>query len=232
MKYLLNWKSYLFIAFILIAASVVYSNYASNKANEGVVITQHTKGNTDAGVVLTEYSDFQCPACGQFYPVVKSLMDQYGDKMALEYKHFPLITLHQFAVPAAKAAEAAGQQGKFWEMHDKLFENQSVWSAQGVTNPRPYFDQYAEELGLDMDLFAQHYSASMIGDHIQEQFNEARQLGLTGTPSFYLNGERLEFSTFEEFTGKIEAAIGITPVDASTTATTNAKDKEDVVFGF
>ena len=227
MKNLLNGKTFIILAFLLIATSIVYANYATNKANEGVTLEQHIKGNPDARVVLREHSDFQCPACGQFYPVIETLLEDYGDDIALEYKHFPLITIHPYAVPAAKAAEAAGQQGKFFEMHDKLFENQQIWSQSA--NPRAFFDQYAEEIGLDMDLFKQHYKASLIEDKIQAEYEEARQLGLTGTPSFFLNGERLEFETFEEFIGAIESALGVN-TDASSTVP--AAGNDEVIFGF
>jgi len=202
-------KIFLAAVIVLMGGSILYANYAGTKANEGVVLSSHIKGNADAAVTLTEYSDFQCPACGQFYPVVKALLEQYGDQIAFEYKHFPLITIHPHAMPAAKAAEAAGVQGKFFEMHDKLFENQDAWSKSAT--PQAFFVQYAEELGLDVDLFKQHMRSSMIEDTIKEQFNEAQDLGLTGTPSFFLNGERLEFETFEEFMGAIETALGIAP---------------------
>lgn len=233
MKSLLNWKTFLVIAFVAIAAAIVYSNYATKQANEGIVIVDHVTGNPDATVVLTEHSDFQCPACAQFHPIVKDILTQYPE-LGFEYKHFPLITIHPFAVPAAKAAEAAAQQGKFFEMHDKLFENQQIWSRSA--NPRSFFDQYAQELGLDMEQYRRQYGASVIEDHIQSQYNEARELGLTGTPSFFLNGERLEFETFEDFKAKIEAAL--TPGGATSEATREGTDnaasaiQSDVRFGF
>lgn len=209
MKNILNGKTFLFAAFVLIAASVIYSNYVTSQANVGIELTDHLKGAETPVATLTEYSDFQCPACAQFYPVVKDILEDYGDQLQLEYKHFPLISIHPYAVPAAKAAEAAAQQGKFWEMHDKLFENQAAWSA--AANPRVHFDQYAEEIGLDLAQFKKQYKASLIEDRVQEQYEEARELGLTGTPSFFLNGEKLEFGTLDEFIEKIEAALGIEP---------------------
>lgn len=230
MKKLLNIKMFVFLAFVAVAAAIVYSNFAAKEANEGVEVKQYIKGNPDAAVVLTEYSDFQCPACGQFYPVVKELLETHGDDLALEYKHFPLISVHPFAVPAAKAAEAAGQQGKFFEMHDKLFENQQIWSR--AANPRAFFSQYAEEIGLDVELFNRHYRASILEEKIEGEFNEARELGLTGTPSFLLNGERLQFETFEEFTTAIEAAVN--PAQSTDTATPTDSGASDtgVRFGF
>lgn len=227
MKNILNWKTFLLVAILLVAGSVVYSNYATNQANEGIEITAHIKGNPEATVTLTEYSDFQCPACAQFYPVVDSLVEDYGDSIQLEYRNFPLISIHPYAVPAAKAAEAAAQQGKFWEMHNKLFDNQSDWSSSA--GPRKYFEQYAEEIGIDVDQFKKQYKAAVIEDHIKSQYEEARELDLRGTPSFLLNGEKMEFDTFEDFVGQIEAAIGIIPETAADTEEVSG-GVEEVVF--
>lgn len=229
---LLNIKTFVVVAIVAVAAAVVYSNYASSKANEGIELSPNIKGNPDAAVVLTEFSDFQCPACAQFYPILKDLLEQYEGDLALEYKHFPLINIHPFAVPAAKAAEAAGQQGKFFEMHDKLFENQTEWS-QGA-NPRAFFMKYAEELELDMDQFKRQYGASLIEDKIQAEFNEARENGFTGTPSFLLNGERLQFGSFEEFNAAIRNAIGTDDTETEEGVETGGAEPaaEDVRFGF
>ncbi|MEZ4200792.1 MAG: thioredoxin domain-containing protein [Candidatus Paceibacterota bacterium] len=221
-----GWKIIFGVAVLLLVGSYVIAQDAAKKANEGITIDRHVKGNTDAAVLLTEYSDFQCPACGQFYPVVKEIMETYGDNLQLEYKHFPLITIHPYAVPAARAAEAAAQQGKFWEMHDLLFENQSAWS-QG-SNPDAFFIQYAGELGLDVATFKRHLGASVITDAVNNSFKDAQALGLTGTPTFFLNGERMEFDTFEDFMNQIEVAI-----NGSETATTSisVESEADVTFG-
>lgn len=207
-------KIFAVLAVVAIGGSIVVANYVSQQANDGVVINQHIKGNPEAAVTLTEYSDFQCPACASFAPVIGDLLDQYGDQIAFEYKHFPLISIHPFAVPAAKAAEAAGQQGKFFEMHDKLFENQSIWA--NSANPTGFFITYAHELELDVDLFRRHMRASMIDDKVNAEFSEARELGLNGTPSFFLNGSRFQFNSIDEFMAGIEAVLGIAPADAET----------------
>jgi len=220
-----TWKIVFAVAAVLMIGSVLYGQYASNKANSGVTLEEHVRGNPEASVVLTEYADFQCPACGQFHPVMKSLVEQYGDRVRFEFKHFPLLSIHPYALPAAKAAEAAGVQGKFFEMHDKLFENQDAWSKSGT--PQIFFVQYAEELGLDVDLFKQHMRASMVDDAIKAQYHQAQGLGLTGTPSFFLNGELMEFETFDQFIGALEAALGITP----TAATSSATSENTVEFG-
>ena len=223
-------KIILAVVVLLMGGSFLYSYLATQGSNEGVVIEDKIKGNPDAEVTLTEYSDFQCPACGQFYPILKTVMEQYGDSIAFEYKHFPLVSIHPFAIPAAKAAEAAGQQGKFFEMHDKLFENQSAWSKSAA--PQVFFNQYAEELGLDIDLFKQHMRAPLIDEHVKAQFNEAQELGLTSTPSFFLNGERLQFETLEEFIGAIESALGVaTTTDTTSSSTQTTQPEGQVEFG-
>ena len=203
------WKIVGLIALVAIIGSVVYSQQVKSKANEGVVIEDHVKGNPDASVVLVEYSDFQCPACAQFEPYVEDIMAKYGDQIRFEYRHFPLLNIHPNAVPAAQAAEAAAQQGKFWEMHDKLFANQTTWS----TSPTPirFFEQYAEEIGLDMDQFKLQLNSSVITNAIRDSFNEARGLGLSSTPSFFLNDEKMTYETFDDFNTAIEKALGVAP---------------------
>lgn len=199
------WKIVIGLAVLIFAGSIVYSQQAAKEANEGVTIEAHVKGNPDAQVTLVEYSDFQCPACQQLYPHLKEVMDEHGDKISLEYRHFPLISVHPYAVPAARASEAAAQQGKFWEMHDKLFEEQSAWSKS--SNPEAMFVGYAEEIGLDTTLFKKHMSSSIINDAITESFNDARKRNLSGTPSLFLNGEEMEINTFDDFKAQVEAAI-------------------------
>lgn len=199
------WKIVVLVVIILIAGSVVYSKQVTSKANEGVAIEVHQKGNHEAQITLVEYSDFECSACGQFYPYVKDIINEYNDELNFEYRHFPLSNIHDKAIPAAKASEAAAQQGKFWEMHDKLFENQSTWSKS--TNASTYFNQYAEEIGLDMDKFKLHLNSSIIANAVDAGFADARSRDFTGTPTFLLNDEKMTFSTFEEFREVIEAAI-------------------------
>ncbi len=199
------WKIVALLVVLALGASVLYSQKVNEKANEGVVINSHVRGNQDSSVKLVEYSDFQCPACSQAYPFVEEAVAEFGDQISFEYKHFPLITIHKFAVPAARAAEAADQQGKFWEMYSKLFEDQSVWS--NSQNPETYFIQYASDLGLDVDQFKSQMNSSVITDAVTASFSEARDLGLTGTPTFFLNGEKMTLNTFDDFRTQIESAI-------------------------
>jgi len=204
---------------LLIGGSVWYSSGVTASYNEGVVVEPNIKGNAGAEVRLTKYSDFQCPACAQFSTVVNEVMTAYGNDVAFEYKHFPLIQIHPAAEPAARAAEAAGQQGKFFEFHDLLFANLDEWGR--VPNPGPFFVRYAEELELDMRLFNRHQRSTLLRDKVRADLTEARGLGLTSTPTFFLNGERMQFETYPEFIAQIERAIGIeVDVDGSPIETT------------
>lgn len=198
------------IAVILIGGSIWYSNQVAERANEGVEAMTHVAGNPDAEVVLVEYSDYQCPACAQFNPELKKVIEAYGDHFRFEYKHFPLTRIHSLAVPAAKAAEAAGQQGKFFEYTDMLFERQSEWTSNPNTNA--VFVRYAEELDLDVSQFRTQMRSSVLDSTIREQMNEALDKGFTGTPTFTLNGERMNITTYQDFRDQIVAAIEATGV--------------------
>lgn len=223
------WVILAVLTVVLFGGAIAYSKSANEKNNQGVTVVDHFKGNPDATVTLTEYSDFQCPACASFQPVVKELMLQYGESLKFEYKHFPL-PIHNFAQQAAVAAEAASQQGKFFEFHDALFENQQEWSTSAT--PQVLFGKYAEELGLDAGKFKMHQNSSVLRDAVRADLNDARELGLTGTPTFFLNGERMQFETFEDFMRQIVLAID--PTGASLTAsstTTDVAPAADIKFG-
>lgn len=191
---------------LLVGGSVWYSNTVTQQANEGVEVISHVKGNPDGEVVLIKYSDFQCPACASFVPAVDEVLAEFGDSVRFEYRHFPLIQIHPFAVQAARAAEAAGQQGKFFEYHDALFENQSAWRES--PNPTQFFVRFAEDIGLDMDEFTRHQRSSILQTKVMDEFNEARDLGFTGTPTFTLNGERMQIETYQDFRDQVAAAVG------------------------
>jgi protein-disulfide isomerase len=196
------------VAVALFGGSYWYAGSATKASNEGVVIDfEHIKGNPDAKVTLTEYSDFECPACAAFQPALNEIMTEFGSDLKFEFKHFPL-PMHTLAIPAARAAEAAAQQGKFYEFHDLLFKNQTVWSKSA--NPMVSFMQYAEELGLDTAQFKRQYGSSLIKERIQAEQTEARKLGLTGTPTFFLNGVQMKIETFEDFKNQIAKATGAT----------------------
>lgn len=207
------------ITIVLFGGAFWFSSTAAERNNEGVVVQSHFKGAAEPTVTLVEFSDFQCPACQSFQPALAEVMSLYGDAVQLEYKHFPL-PFHQFAQQAAVAAEAAGQQGKFFEFHDLLFENQATWSTAAA--PNALFISYAEQLELDVEQFTRHMNSSLLRDKVRADLAEGRSLGVTGTPTFFLNGEVMQIRTFEDFITQIGAAVqGTGGVDTPGSAEVN-----------
>jgi protein-disulfide isomerase len=181
--------------------------------------SNHTYGNGSTGVVLIEYGDFQCPACGSFYPIVKSVKETYKDHITFQFRHFPLDQIHPNARAAHRAAEAAGRQGKFWEMHDMLYDNQRSWTSS--TNAPPIFEGYAQTLGLNMDQYRTDVSSNEVNSVINADVREAQKLNATSTPTFVLDGKIIDNPEgYEAFTKLIDDAIrakGGTPPASATT---------------
>jgi len=199
------WVAIGVVVVVLLGGSVWYSMSVEKTYNEGITFSEHTTGGANAKATLVEYSDYQCPACGQFEPIVEDILKQYGDQLKFEYKNFPLIQIHPFAEAAAVAAEAAGQQGKYFEFHNMLFAKQSEWTS-GMS-PSTYFSKYAQELGMDVKKFEQHERAGMIKDKVKADYKAAMALGLTSTPTFFLNGKKMEITSIDAFKAEIAAAI-------------------------
>lgn len=148
-------------------------------------------GKKDSKVVLIEYGDFQCPGCGGAYAQVKAIKEEYKDQIAFVYRHFPLTTIHPNALAAATAAEAAGLQGKFWEMHDKLFEMQNTWGNVDPSQRTEIFAQYAMQIGLMVDPFKNDLSNPKIASKISRDRALGNKLGVSSTPTFFLGEEKL-----------------------------------------
>ena len=163
------------------------------------------RGDRDAKAIVIEYSDFECPACSYYYTITKQIEKDMGSKVAIVYRHFPLTSIHRNAQPAAVATEAAGLQGKFWEMHDMLFEKQSEWSA--LEDTKTIFTQYAKKLGLKTDEFAKALDSTDLKNKVEASYNEAIELELPGTPSFFLNGKEIAPSSVDEFKRLITESI-------------------------
>lgn len=154
---------------------------------------------------LVEFGDFQCPACGAYYPLVKRLTSDFKDNLTLVFRNFPLVQ-HKNARPAAYAAEAAGNQGKYWEMFDLLYVNQDKWSK--LDNPKDVFDGYAKILSLDLNKFDADMAGDSINQKIQRDLADGNTLGVDSTPTFYLNGEKIANPTsYENFQTLVKAAI-------------------------
>jgi protein-disulfide isomerase len=192
------------ITIVLFGGAFWFAGTAAEKNNEGVFIQENIAGNENAEVTLVEYSDLQCPSCASFEPVLKNILDEYGDQIRFEYKHFPL-PIHPFAQQAAVAAEAAGIQGEFFAYKDMLFENQQTWAA--AASPVPFFVGYAEELDLDIDQFRRHMNSSELRNKVQAEMSQGRELSVTGTPTFFLNGEKMIIETFQDFAEQIAIAV-------------------------
>ncbi len=171
-----------------------------------VASDDYTKGAEAGPIVLIEYLDFECEACGAYYPVIKNMEKEFGEKVTFVARYFPLPG-HRNALPAALAAEAAGRQDKFWEMHDLLFERQKEWGEKQVATPE-IFEGFAAELGLDMDKFRADVASPEVKARIQRDMDSGRALGVNSTPSFFLNAERLENPKSEqEFWKVLETAM-------------------------
>ncbi len=147
------------------------------------------KGSENAPITIVEYLDFECEACRVYYPMVKQLKDEYKDQVRFVVRYFPLPN-HKNSMTSAQAVEAAGKQGKFWEMHDILYDNQKTWGEKQVVTPS-VFEEYAKQIGLDMGKFKNDVSSSEVRDRINRDKTSANSLGIQGTPTFFINGERI-----------------------------------------
>lgn len=166
------------------------------------------KGNPSASVTLVEYSDFQCPACGAYSTIVKRLIGEFGDRVKLIYRHFPLRNTHKNAQLAAQAAEAAGSQGKFWEMHDLLFENQAQWSVISFAAGTA-FEEFAESLNLNIDQFKKDIDSQNIKNKIEKDFQSGIAAGVDHTPTFFINRKQIPNpQSYDEFRNAIIQALG------------------------
>ena len=181
----------------LFAGGIYWMSQVQNPANVEVAIEKlitpesQSIGPATAPVTLVEFGDYQCPSCSTANPAIKALIAQYPDKIRFVFRHFPL-TQHQHATLAAQAAEAAGAQGKYWEMHNWLYEHQAEWSANA--NPLALFSGAATTLGLDVTAFNQAIQNKTHSGRIQQGLSDGMSIGVDSTPSFYLNGKPFQGS--------------------------------------
>lgn len=188
-------------------------NAASNVSRPARVVADdappaRVRGRADAPVQLEEFSDFQCPTCGAMHGVVKQLVAKYPAQVGVAFRNFPLREMHRHAAEAARAAEAAGMQGKFWEMHDLIYEKQDDW--KDAADARALFTQYAQSLGLDMNRFASVMDGSVVAMRIVADERRGAALGIHGTPTFFINGRELTFDeskTLELLSAAVEREL-------------------------
>jgi protein-disulfide isomerase len=190
------------------------SDSSSNSGNGSASATNHAKGDNAKNVTLVEYGDFQCPVCGLYEPTVQEVYKKYQNDIKFQFRHFPLQQIHANAFAASRAAEAAGLQNKFWEMHDQLYVNQNAWSS--ASDPVSTFTQYAKSLGIDTNQFKTDFNSKKVNDAVNADINAGNKLKVTGTPTFFLNGKQLELKelvgddnapSLEKFSKAIDAAI-------------------------
>lgn len=202
-----------FLATVAVIIVVFIGFLAFNKKDEPKTTntntppTQHVRGEGKSGVTLVEYGDFQCPACGQYYPVVEQVYEKYQDQITFQFRHFPLTSIHPNAFAASRAAEAAGKQDKFFEMYNQLYANQTAWSESN--SPSKFFNDYAKKIGLDVTKYQEDFASSAVNDSIQADIAAGEKLGANSTPTFVLDGKIIKnpAPTVEAFSKVIDEAI-------------------------
>jgi protein-disulfide isomerase len=147
----------------------------------------HIQGPAEAAVTLVEYGDYECPYCGAAYPIIKEVQERMGERLRFVFRNFPITTSHPHAEQAAEAAEAAAAQGRFWQMHDLLYENQRRLGDEDLR-------AYAGQLGLEVEPFDQELTEHVHAPRVREDFMSGVRSGVNGTPTFYINGLRYDDS--------------------------------------
>lgn len=171
--------------------------------SDAITQTDHIRGSATAPVTVVEYSDFQCPACASYESIVQRLVKENPDKVRLVYRHYPLRSIHPNAQAASEAAEAAAKQGKFWEMHDMLFNTQTDWSRK--SNPEELFTEYARSLGLNLEQFKTDSESKEVRAKIDADYTSGTRSGVQGTPTFFVNGRQITSPrSYEEFKALVD----------------------------
>jgi protein-disulfide isomerase len=200
---------------LVIGGAILFGNTAgTQKASEKITVDQQklliahaseVKGAKDAKVTIVEFSDFQCPACGTLNPIVEKIRTDYKDTVRFVFRHYPL-PMHKNSKIAAYAAEAAGEQGKFFEMVNELFSNQKEWSES--TEPLTYFGKYAQKLHLNEEQFKQDVTSKKYEKKIQQDITDGDKLGIEATPTFFINNEKITGGLpYEEFKKRIDTTL-------------------------
>lgn len=233
------WIAIVVVVLVLVGVFAFTTNGNKNNGSSGKLTpTEHIEGEGKDGVTLVEYGDYQCPYCGEYFSTVKQVVATYNTQITFQFRNFPLTSLHPNAYAGARAAEAAGLMGKFWQMHDLLYEeNQEYYDSNGAsatwigtTNPEPVFVQYAQSLGLNAQEFEQLYSSDQVNNLIVADENAGNSLGIDATPTFYLDGKQIQVdNTVTAFQTLINNAIaqkaGKTTSATASTGTTEQSKK-------
>jgi protein-disulfide isomerase len=177
----------------------------SSTSSSGQLLRDSSHKTGDGKVTVIEFGDYQCPACGQAYPDTKRIISEYQGKITFVFRNFPL-PQHPNAKPSAEAAEAAAAQGKFWEMHDKLYENQNQWV--DLPDPTDTFADYAGELGLDANKIKDAIKNNQYANVIGQDQSDGNGLNIQGTPTFFVNGKQVNGIDYKTLKTAIDQAIG------------------------
>jgi protein-disulfide isomerase len=172
-------------------AQVVGDTAAPNQSPTSSAGLTKPNVKVSSPVVIEEYGDYQCPPCGQLYPELKAIEHEYGSQVQIVFHHFPLTKVHKNALAAAQAGEAARNQNKFWEMHDRLYRNQKEWAE--LDDPRPVFLSYARQLNLNVEQFTQDMASNQVNQRISADMQRGSSLGVTGTPTVFLDTHMLRY---------------------------------------
>lgn len=186
-------------------------------ANSAILIRTDSQkvSSPSATVTLVEFGDYQCPACGVYHPLVKKLVEEFSDKLTFYFRNFPL-SQHKNALISAYAAESAGNQGKFWEMYDLIYQNQTVWSDSGSS--KDIFIEYAKDLKLNLELFKKDLDSDQTKQKVSRDSQDGLALGVNSTPTFFLNGEKLDNPrSYDEFKSLLITAVSKIPISLSPT---------------
>lgn len=180
------------------------SSAPTNSASSGV--TNHVRGSEAKTVTLVEYGDFQCPFCGQYFPTLEQVYEQYKGDVTFQFRHFPLTNLHKNGFAASRAAEAAGLQDKFYEMYTVLYQNQQSWSESD--RAQSTFENYAKQIGLDVSKFKADYASTRVNAAINADMAAGNKLGVQGTPTFFLDGKQVTINnTVDAFKKALDAEL-------------------------
>lgn len=196
-------------AILLIGGVVLLSKLSTNNPQSTTVVQiDYNKGqkigSDSARVKLVEFSDFQCPACGAVEPYLKRFRNDYPADVQIIYRHFPLAQ-HQYARTAATLSEAAGEEEKFWEMHDRIFETQEQWS--NLPAATDFFLTLAKELGLEENKVKETLEKDSFKSKIDTDFSEGQRLGVNSTPTFFLNGKKLNLKSFDDLNSAVQEEL-------------------------
>ncbi len=203
------------IAVAVAAGAAVYLSRQPDQPTETTAATArhadikgggHIRGPENAQLTLVEFGDYQCPSCGAYHPLVKEILNRYPQQLRLEFHHFPLVTIHPNTMLASQAVEAAGEQGKYWEMHDAVFEHQMEWA--GSPNAEPVFITLASGLGLDINKFMQSLRSPEGQTRILKDVERGQNAKVEATPTFFINGEQVHVTlSMEDFVQVIESHL-------------------------